>query len=157
MTRSGLLGVCFVLSTALPAIGQQMQPNPLAAEVLKSIAGKESMKAGEVFKNVDFLKDTEAGRLLRIMDFGYSRGLGVNCDHCHVVGKWESDEKRPKRAAREMQLMARTINQHLKTLKNLDNADPVINCSTCHRGEKKPSIAIMPAVVKPEPAPAPAP
>ena len=36
------------------------------------------------------------------MDVGYSRALGVSCTHCHDDQKFASDEKRPKRAAREM-------------------------------------------------------
>jgi rubrerythrin len=128
---------------------QSGSPNPQAAAVLKSIAGKESQRAGDVFKNVDYLKDVTAERFLRIMDVGYSRGLGVNCDHCHVADKWESDEKRPKQAAREMQLMMREINQKLKTLQHLDNPEAVINCSTCHRGETQPSLATMPPLKTP--------
>ena len=36
------------------------------------------------------------------MNYGYSRALGVSCMHCHVEQDFASDEKRPKRAAREM-------------------------------------------------------
>src|SRR5713226_1050827 len=55
------------------------------AELMKQIAGKENQPAEQVFKNIQMFKGTPAGRLLRIMDIGYSRSLGVNCTHCHLV------------------------------------------------------------------------
>src|SRR5678815_841638 len=54
------------------------------AELTKQIAGKENLPAEQVFKNIQILKGIPAGRLLRIMELGYSRSLGVNCTHCHV-------------------------------------------------------------------------
>jgi hypothetical protein len=78
---------------------------------------------------------------------GYARSLGVRCDHCHVPGQWESDEKPTKGVAREMILMTRAINDdHLKKIKNLRSAAPAVNCTTCHRGETKPALNL------PEPA-----
>ena len=32
----------------------------------------------------------------------FAGALGVNCDHCHVPGRWESDEKPAKNTARLM-------------------------------------------------------
>jgi hypothetical protein len=101
------------------------------------IAGKESEPAGKVFKNLQYLTNTRASVLLTIMDLGYSRGLGVTCTHCHVETDFASDDKRPKRAAREMAAMHRMINQQLATMENLQS-NRAINCSTCHRGEAIP-------------------
>ena len=44
-----------------------------------------------VFKNIRTLKGMPAGRLLAIMDIGYSQSLGVSCGHCHNTTKWDSD------------------------------------------------------------------
>jgi Photosynthetic reaction centre cytochrome C subunit len=75
-----------------------------------------------------------------IMNAGYSRALGVTCSHCHVEEDFSSDDKRPKRAAREMAAMHRSINDQLAKMQNLE-ASPqghFINCSTCHRGSVDP-------------------
>ena len=101
------------------------------------IAGKENEPAEKVFKNLQYLQNTRASLLLTIMDVGYSRGLGVTCTHCHVETDFASDDKRPKRAAREMAAMHRMINQQLAKMENLQS-DRAINCSTCHRGEAVP-------------------
>src|ERR1700732_3688291 len=42
-------------------------------DLAKQIAGKEDKPAGEVFKNVQMLKAMPAGRLLKVMELGYSR------------------------------------------------------------------------------------
>ena len=111
------------------------------AELRKQIAGKENEPAENVFKNIQMLKGMPAGRLLNVMNIGYSRSLGVACTHCHVAGEWEKEEKPQKQITREMAKMVRAINtDHLKTIKNLKGPDPVINCTTCHRGQVKPAL-----------------
>jgi hypothetical protein len=60
-----------------------------------------------------------------------------------VPDKWESEEKPQKQIARDMANMALTINNDLlKNIKNLKSKAPVINCTTCHRGEVKPALNI---------------
>lgn len=109
------------------------------AELRRQIAGQEEKPAEQVFKNIQVLKGTPAGRLLRVMEMGYSRALGVNCTHCHVAGQWEKDDKPTKGVAREMVLMSRAINNDLlKKIKNLRSENPTVNCSTCHRGQPQP-------------------
>jgi anion-transporting ArsA/GET3 family ATPase len=105
------------------------------------IAGHENEPAGQTFKNVQFLKATTAGTLLVIMNVGYAQALGVTCEHCHVADDFASDDKRPKRAAREMQAMHKMINDRLATLTETTGDVKAINCSTCHRG----SITTQPA------------
>lgn len=134
----------FRLAVALAAMfllvgADQPKEDPAVTELLQSIKGKENRPAGEVFKNVTILKTMPAARFLRVMDFGYSRSLGVGCDHCHVEDRWEADEKRPKQAAREMILLTEEINKKLETLENIDNSEAVVNCTTCHRGYVKPA------------------
>jgi hypothetical protein len=111
------------------------------AELRKSIAGKEQAPAETVFKNIQLLKGMPAGRVLRIMEMGYARSLGVNCTHCHIPGAWEKDDKPTKQVARDMAVMAAAINnQHLKQIKNLKSESPAVNCTTCHRGQTKPAL-----------------
>lgn len=111
--------------------------------VTQSIVGHETEPAGNVFENIqlEWLKTVPADRFLRIMNAGYSRALGVSCSHCHDTKNFASDDKRPKRAAREMATMHRTINNTLSAMQNLANepADRLINCSTCHRGAVTPA------------------
>ncbi len=110
-------------------------------ELRKKIAAQKDKPAEEVFKNIQLLKGVPAGRLLAIMEIGYSKSLGVDCTHCHEVDQWEKDDKPTKQIAREMALMIRTINnEYLKKIKNLKSENPVINCTTCHRGQTKPAL-----------------
>ncbi len=133
-------------ATATPTVAPSQGEKPFGqaqalAELRKSIAGKENEPAEKVFKNIQLMKGLPAGRLLRIMEMGYSRSLGVTCTHCHVPGEWEKDGKPTKQIARDMAAMVTAINtQHLKQIKNLKSENPVVNCTTCHRGQTKPAL-----------------
>jgi len=128
-----------------PATSVQETNDHYAKQIAAQIAGKEKEPAGSVFKNVQLpnLKGVPAAQFLVIMNFGYSKALGVTCTHCHNDSDFSSDEKRPKRAAREMAVMHRMINDQLSKLENIDL--PIekryINCSTCHRGAVNPRDA----------------
>lgn len=137
-------------ATAQTAAAQQASKEPSNQEIndafvqkiSKQIAGHEQEPSGQVFKNiqVDFLKKVPAGRLLLIMNLGYSRALGVNCKHCHVEDDFSKDDKRPKLCARDMALMHFSLNQQLAKMQNLE-PNPnghFINCTTCHRGQIDP-------------------
>jgi hypothetical protein len=77
------------------------------------------------------------------MDAGYANSLGVGCDHCHVAGEWESESKPQKQIARDMAAMAGRINRELlPAIGNLDSERPVVNCTTCHRGQVKPATSL---------------
>ncbi len=111
------------------------------AKLREAIAGKENEPAEKVFKNIQLLKGLPAGRLLRVMEMGYSRSLGVTCTHCHVPDAWEKDDRPTKQVARDMAAMVGAINnQHLKQIKNLKSETPIVNCTTCHRGQVKPAL-----------------
>ena len=140
MSTRPLIAAVLVLFATSATPQQQPKENAHVTELLAAIKGKENRPASEVFKNVKLLKDVPAARLLRMMDVGYSRSLGVNCDHCHVEDRWESDEKRPKLAAREMIVMMGKINDMLVMMENIDNSEPAVNCTTCHRGYVKPAL-----------------
>jgi hypothetical protein len=125
------------------------RPNPdsLAAArdsmmnaVLKSIAGREAAPAESVFKEVKALRGMPAGRFVRVMNTGFSRSLGVGCDHCHTPGEWAKEDKRPKQVARDMWAMTRNLNSEvLPKIANLQGKPPTVNCTTCHRGEVTPA------------------
>src|SRR4030095_4472156 len=119
------------------------------ADLTKQIAGKENQPAEQVFKNIQTFKGVPAARLLRIMELGYSRSLGVNCTHCHVVDQWKKDDKPAKVIAREMAKMVGTINNDLlKNIKNLKGPNPGLNSTTCHRGHTKPALNLPDAQPK---------
>lgn len=117
-----------------------------AIEDLKAaIAGKEDQPAETVFRNIQIFKGVPAGRVLAIMQMGFSPALGVDCTHCHVTGQWESDAAKEKQIAREMSNMTREINQkYLAAIKGLDSEKPAVNCTTCHRGRVKPALNLVP-------------
>jgi Photosynthetic reaction centre cytochrome C subunit len=133
--------------TPAPAASPSPEFNQPAAiaKLKEQIKGKENEPAETVFKNIQMMKGTPAGRLLAIMEFGYARSLGVSCNHCHMPEKWESDEKNTKQIAREMSDMVKKINGDLlKNIKNLKSETPIINCTTCHRGQTKPALNLPP-------------
>jgi hypothetical protein len=111
------------------------------AELSKQIAGKEEQPAEAVFKNIKILTGVPASRLLKIMQIGYSRSLGVSCAHCHTPGQWENDDKAAKRIARDMSKMSHTIIfDLLRNIDGLKDREPLVNCTTCHRGQVKPAL-----------------
>ena len=133
-------------SAPSPAVSQnspgsvQETNDAYVEQIKRQIAGHEQEPTEQVFKNIQWLKGIPAGRLLLIMNLGYSRALGVTCTHCHVESDFSKDEKRPKRAAREMAAMHRSINDQLSKMQNLEPSPKghFINCTTCHRGSIDP-------------------
>ncbi len=92
-----------------------------------------------------FPEDIDTRQLLGAMR-GFSRGLGVRCQHCHVGEKGQplstfdfaSDDKAAKLAARAMMRMVRSINEQVAETVT-DGAEPVVvRCVTCHRGALLP-------------------
>jgi hypothetical protein len=124
-----------------------------AANVLRSIAGRENQPAESVFKNIKILKGVPAGRLVNIMNNGFGRSLGVSCGFCHVPGKWDLDDKEEKSTARLMFAMVQTINtDYMSKVPNDRGAQPVVNCFTCHRGNPRPMGPEGPPPNRPPPA-----
>jgi Photosynthetic reaction centre cytochrome C subunit len=122
-----------------------------SANILRSIAGRETQPAESVFKNIKILKGVPAGRLVNIMNMGFGRSLGVSCGFCHVPGKWDLDDKEEKKTARLMFAMVMTINtDYMSKVPNDRGAPPVVNCFTCHRGNAHP---IQPDGPRPAAAP----
>src|SRR5262245_31236746 len=141
--KGALVGcVAVVLCGRLAA---QEQANPAAenakfvAAIKLQIAGKEKSPAKDVFKNLKTLGDGPADRVLAVMEQGYARSLGVSCTHCHNPENWSSDEKSAKQIARDMTALSRSLRDQLKAIEGLGNRNPVVNCTTCHRGALKPA------------------
>jgi hypothetical protein len=86
------------------------------------------------------LKALSAADLVPAMQF-IAGSLGVDCSHCHVAtktGAWpmESDDKPPKRVARQMLTMVEQINA------TQFGGRSVVTCATCHHGSIRPSTEI---------------
>ncbi|MEO5781996.1 MAG: c-type cytochrome, partial [Ginsengibacter sp.] len=112
-------------------------------EVMASIKGKEKMRADSVFKNLKVIKGQgaiSAEHLLWMMNWGWSKELGVSCSYCHVKDNWESDALKTKDITRGMWLMRVQINKViLPQITGRDyEASPKVSCITCHRGKPVP-------------------
>ncbi|MCB9379031.1 MAG: c-type cytochrome [Holophagales bacterium] len=107
------------------------------------LAGREREPAEEVFDSIEVLQGVPAGRLLKIMELGYSRSLGVTCTHCHDPKNFASDDKPEKRTARRMARLVEKLNgELLPAAVEVEGAEPTVNCTTCHRGQKKPALRL---------------
>lgn len=123
-----------------PEAIKQLNDEQLVA-LQKQIAGKETQPAEAVFKNIKILTGVPAGNVLKIMQIGYSRSLGTSCAHCHVIGEWARDDKPAKQITRDMSNMTHVIIfDELRKIDGLKDRNPLINCTTCHRGQLIPAL-----------------
>lgn len=151
--QRGRFAACIVLFAFFPVLATSQSDTLVSAsdeekaisEIRENIKGRENEPAGSVFKKVKIFAAVPAERLLVIMKMGYGRSLGVRCIHCHDISAWESDAKREKRAAREMAAMVKKINgEILASMSELADDKPIVNCTTCHRGELRPALQLPP-------------
>jgi hypothetical protein len=100
------------------------------------------------FKNVQVLDRTASREeLIKVMR-GFTRGLGVRCDYCHVQTATEpkpefdfaSDAKQEKLIARKMIQMTAQINGSWLPQVAEGGETPRISCWTCHRGKTEPEL-----------------
>ena len=128
-------------ATGLVIAGARAQTQPPAG------AGPKTTE--QVFKNIQVLKGVPADQLMPTMGF-ISASLGVGCDHCHVAGAFEKDDKKPKVAARQMMQMMFAIN------KDSFEGKREVTCYSCHRGAPEPlAVPVITAEeTKPEKPPA---
>lgn len=115
--------------------------------VVLLLAAPLSAQVPDEFTNLKVLdKDIGKQQLINIMR-GWSKGLGVRCNHCHVGPDnlqgmdFATDEKEHKRAARSMLEMAIAING--RYIGNWEEAGEEgerqrVTCFTCHRGQQEP-------------------
>jgi hypothetical protein len=85
------------------------------------------------FKNVkeDGLKDLPASEFISQMRY-FSWSVGKPCTFCHVERKFDSDDKKEKKATRQMVKMTAAINEQ-----NFEG-HPAVRCFTCHEGYGHP-------------------
>ena len=108
--------------------------------------------AEQSFKNIQALQGTPADQVFPAMQF-IAASLGVECDFCHVQGKFDADDKPAKKTARHMIAMTLAIN------KDSFNSRKEVTCYTCHRGGHDPvgTPPVLTSDAEPEHAePAPA-
>jgi hypothetical protein len=107
---------------------KQFNADQIAA-LQKQIAGKETQPSEAVFKNIKVMTGIPAG------------SLGTSCAHCHVVGQWEKEDKPTKQITRDMWNMDHAVvSDYLKKMDGLKDRNPMVNCTTCHRGQLKPAL-----------------
>lgn len=98
-------------------------------------------------ENLTVLPEDISGPELRAVMTGFTRALGVRCEHCHDDSKgprfsdmdFASDAKEAKEIARTMMKMVRRINS--EDLAAIDRPAEVrvgVTCITCHRGNALP-------------------
>jgi Photosynthetic reaction centre cytochrome C subunit len=144
---AGLLLIAGCATATAPAAAPQPAPNP-------------------EFRNLQVLpRDITREQLLATMRT-FTRGLGVRCNHCHVVTAtapkevldFPADTKEEKRVARVMLRMVNDINgtwMHRVEEAEGEHVDASappemrVVCWTCHRGKTEPE-----APPPPEPRPA---
>ena len=116
--------------------------NRMAKALLDSLGDRASLPAESIWTNLKTgLKKVPARQLIAIMNQGYGRSLGVTCTFCHVPNHYDREDSTAKQVAREMAAMSARINQELlAAIPNLKGPNPVINCTTCHRGQVKPAL-----------------
>ena len=97
-----------------------------------------------------FPKNTKKEDLRDAM-VGFTRALGVRCQHCHVGQEGQplttfdfaSDQKVEKETARGMLKMVRNVNHELGKMKLPPDPDRVeVRCITCHRGRPRPKTLV---------------
>lgn len=104
---------------------------PLCALGLSTGTAQEKT-AEQAFKNIQVLKGVPASQFDAVMA-SFTGSLGVRCNHCHVPGQFDKDDKPAKQTARKMIRMVFDLNKG-----SFDNRGAV-TCVTCHRGQTKPA------------------
>jgi hypothetical protein len=89
----------------------------------------QTKNAEETYKNIQIFKGRPASGVMRAMSF-FTTSLGVDCNHCHVAGEFEKDDKPAKQTARKMYEMVQLSNKFLSSNR--------VSCYACHRGHPTP-------------------
>ncbi len=115
-------------------IAAELVANKLPAHAPLIAAGP---MAGQVYKNVQVLKDVSVGAFTGLM-VAMTNWVAPKqgCAFCHNTANFASDAKYTKVVARRMLQMTQWINSHWKThVKNVG-----VTCWTCHRGQNIPTF-----------------
>jgi len=100
-------------------------------EMFKKAAAANSKPAETVYKNIQVFKGQPAGIVMPAMQL-ISKELGVKCDFCHIVGKFDKDDKPQMATARQM------IGMMYGIAKEFTHGEVMIGCYTCHKGQPQP-------------------
>ncbi|HJQ21905.1 MAG TPA: photosynthetic reaction center cytochrome c subunit family protein [Gemmatimonadaceae bacterium] len=126
----------YLLSLMLPVVALAQQPGT----------------AGEHRPKLEVLQSLPESQLFPLMNL-VATSLGVRCDYCHVQANpdlsktpsntggwvWASDDKLPKRRAREMMKMVVDLNT------TRFHGEAKVTCFTCHRGSTRPArLPVLP-------------
>jgi hypothetical protein len=151
------LALALILVLGCTTATQPTQSQQAAAPQAQSQTQSQSQG---MYKNLQVLpKDIQREQLLTVMR-GFTRGLGVRCNFCHVVTATEpkevlefpNDAKEEKRVARVMMQMVSQINgtwlprveaaegEHVTA----EQIETRVSCWTCHRGKTEPDTAPPP-------------
>ncbi|HYV96038.1 MAG TPA: hypothetical protein VE967_01135 [Gemmatimonadaceae bacterium] len=117
----------------------------LALIVPCAAAAQQPGSAGANRPKLEVLKSLPEAQLFPVMNLVAS-SLGVRCDYCHMQANpdlsrtpsniggwaWDSDDKQPKRRAREMMKMVVDLNT------SQFGGEAKVTCFTCHRGGTQP-------------------
>src|SRR5256885_15558660 len=122
-----------------------------------AVSAQQPGSAGASRPKLEVLQSLPESQLFPLMNL-IATSLGVHCDHCHVQANpdlsrtpsnvggwvWDSDDKLPKRRAREMMKMVVDLNA------SRFRGETKVTCYTCHRGTTQP-VRLPP--LPPSPAP----
>jgi hypothetical protein len=105
----------------------------LLVPVFAQEQGKEKRepRAPQNLKVLKIDSPREIGPIMR----GFTTGLGVRCNFCHVEGNFAADDIPKKEIARHMIQMVDHINA------GFPDGKAHVSCYTCHRGETEPKMA----------------
>lgn len=132
--QQGFRGTGMVAVSSHYAVQQALASHVLP--VALPAAAATGTKAGQVFKNVQVLADTDVAeftRLMTAMTNWVSPKEG--CAYCHDTADLAADTKYTKVVSRRMLEMTRHINANAKA----HVAETGVTCYTCHRGNPVPS------------------
>jgi len=85
-------------------------------------------------KNLKILTGETPDQLRTTMR-AFATALGVQCNFCHVMGDFASDDNPKKETARTMLALAREINSKFPDGAQVRH----VSCYTCHRGATTPA------------------
>jgi hypothetical protein len=92
--------------------------------------------AEQFYKNIKVLKGIPADQVHPAMEYIIT-ALGVGCGYCHVIGKFDLDDKREKHVARSMIQMTLALDS------TVFDGKRELTCYTCHRGVAKAAATLL--------------
>jgi photosynthetic reaction center cytochrome c subunit len=155
------LGVVGWIALRLPGLGPQPSPaaaaaiytdydpdNPnLSPEAVQAMANYTAQFPQP--QNVQILTGMDTAQISNYMVNQVSGGLKVNCNYCHNINDFASDESPNKAKARQMMQMVADLNQNWLTQLPASAGGKQVTCATCHNGQ--PVFATYPTDQSPLP------